>query len=255
MIIMEYLAYDFNSTDTFEDTAAFFGTTVTDLLRVNNLSSPPPVYIKDEPSLVDENGNFKTLLIPNPDTKYIHDGVDTTKSNISNVRLIGDDRGGLGRIVGFASQNKCFLVVEGVGMAVFPGYPDGYSDSHQASVSSQTPLGRSEPFQIYQNSGPRTVNVSFKMDREMTRTTEIGDIVGIVQSACYPVQRNATIIPRCTLVIGNNCSITGIITSVNTNWSDTIIADQFMVVTLDFSIQECTGNPKTAGVVRGLRGV
>ena len=59
MIIMEYLAYDFNSTDTFEDTAAFFGTTVTDLLRVNNLSSPPPVYIKDEPSLVDENGNLR----------------------------------------------------------------------------------------------------------------------------------------------------------------------------------------------------
>lgn len=243
---MEYLDYKFKPTDTFEDTAAYFGTTVTELLRINNLQSPPPTYIAET--------GIKSIVIPVTDSKYVHDGVDTTQSNISNMRLISD-RGGLGRIIGFASQNKCFLQVEGIGTAVFPGYPESYSDSHQASVSQQTPLGRSEPFQIYQNSGPRTVSVSFRMDREMTRTTEIGDIVGIVQSACYPVQMNATIIPRCTLVIGNNCSVTGIITSVNTNWSETIIEDRYMVVTLDFSIQECTGTPKLAGTVRGLRGV
>ena len=250
---MEYLDYKFKPTDTFEDTAAFFGTTVTELLRINNLQSPPPTYIAET--------GIESIVVPVTDSKYVHDGVDTTQSNISNMRLISD-RGGLGRIIGFASQNKCFLQVEGIGTAVFPGYPESYSDSHQASVSQQTPLGRSEPFQIYQNSGPRTVSVSFRMDREMTRTTEIGDIVGIVQSACYPVQTacypvqmNATIIPRCTLVIGNNCSITGIITSVNTNWSETIIEDRYMVVTLDFSIQECTGTPKLAGTVRGLRGV
>ena len=243
---MEYLDYKFKPTDTFEDTAAYFGTTVTELLRINNLQSPPPTYIAET--------GIESIVIPVTDSKYVHDGVDTTQSNISNMRLI-NDRGGLGRIIGFASQNKCFLQVEGIGTAVFPGYPESYSDSHQASVSQQTPLGRSEPFQIYQNSGPRTVNVSFRMDREMTRTTEIGDIVGIVQSACYPVRMSATIIPRCTLVIGNNCSITGIITSVNTNWSDTIIEDRYMVVTLDFSIQECTGTPKLAGTVRGLRGV
>ena len=89
----------------------------------------------------------------------------------------------------------------------------------------------------------------------MTRTSDIGYIVGLVQSACYPSGTYGTIVPRCTLVIGNNCSITGVISNVNTNWSDTIIANQYMVATLDFSVQECTGHPKTAPVVASRRGV
>ena len=251
---MAFLAYDFNYNDTFEDVAAFYGTTVSELLKINNLPSPPPTYIREAFPNYEQDKNDIQIKVPIVESPYMAQDVETLDSDITNT--YASERGaGLSGLVGFASQNKCFLVVEGVGKAVFPCYPESYSDSHQASFGSQTPLGRSEPFQIYQNSGPRTVNVSFRMDREMTHTTPIGEIVGIVQAACYPVSQNATITPRCTLVLGANCSITGVISNVSTNWSDTIIANQYMIVTLDFSVTECTGNPRTAGMVKGRWGV
>ena len=92
------------------------------------------------------------------------------------------------------------------------------------------------------------------MHREMTHTTDIGDIVGIVQAACYPLSNSETIAPRVTLVIGNNCRITGVIGNVSTDWSDTIIGNQYMSVSLSFSVTECTGSPKVAREVSGLRG-
>ena len=147
--------------------------------------------------------------------------------------------------IGFASQWCCKLVINGGGTIYFPCYPESYSDSHQAAVGSQTPLGRSEPFQIYQNSGPRTVNVSFRMHREMTHVTDIGAIVSAVQACCYPIGTDMTIIPRVELTLANNCYIKGIIKSVSTDWSDTIISGLYMMVTLGFSVEECTGQPKT----------
>ena len=249
---MAYLDYDYSNTDTFFSIADYFGITVSELYRINNLQEPVTTQFPSKANLpyptlkVPELLNGRETIENGTVQKYLES--DTNKSKIAT-----SGGSGLDGVIGHASQGKCYLNVGGV-MAVFPCFPESYSDSHTASFTQQTPMGRSEPFQIYQNSGPRTVNVSFRMDREMTHTTDIGDIVGIVQSACYPLGNEATIVPRVTLVIGDNCRITGIIPSVSTNWSDTIIEDKYMIVTLDFSVVECTGNPKTAGVVASLRG-
>jgi LysM repeat protein len=249
---MAYLDYDYSENDTFFSIADYFGITVSELYRINNLQEPVTTQFPSKANLstntlkVPELLNGRETIENGKIQKYLES--DQNKSRIATI-------GGsvMDGVIGHASQGKCYLNVGGV-VAVFPCFPETYSDTHSANFTNQTPMGRSEPFQIYQNSGPRTVNVSFRMDREMTHTTDIGDIVGIVQSACYPLGNEATIVPRVTLVIGNNCSITGVIPSVSTNWSDTIIEDLYMVVTLDFSVVECTGNPKTAGVVAALRG-
>lgn len=249
---MAYLDYDYSENDTFFSIADYFGITVSELYRINNLQEPVTTQFPSKANLstntlkVPELLNGRETIENGKIQKYLES--DQNKSRIATIGGSGMDG-----VIGHASQGKCYLNVGGV-VAIFPCFPETYSDTHSASFTQQTPMGRSEPFQIYQNSGPRTVNVSFRMDREMTHTTDIGDIVGIVQSACYPLGNEATIVPRVTLVIGNNCSITGVIPSVSTNWSDTIIEDLYMVVTLDFSVVECTGNPKTAGVVAALRG-
>jgi LysM repeat protein len=249
---MAYLDYDYSENDTFFSIADYFGITVSELYRINNLQEPVTTQFPSKANLstntlkVPELLNGRETIENGKIQKYLES--DQNKSRIATVGGSGMDG-----VIGHASQGKCYLNVGGV-VAIFPCFPETYSDTHSANFTQQTPMGRSEPFQIYQNSGPRTVNVSFRMDREMTHTTDIGDIVGIVQSACYPLGNEATIVPRVTLVIGNNCSITGVIPSVSTNWSDTIIEDLYMVVTLDFSVVECTGNPKTAGVVAALRG-
>ena len=249
---MAFLDYKCDGSETLKSLSDYYNVSIQQIALVNNIREPwdenTPMISGQNlviPELYNGNSTFENDTNTMSDTFNMYDFNTKTQEQI---------RSAFRNAVGFASQGKCFLF-SNAGSCVFPCYPESYSDSHQASMASQTPLGRSEPFLIYQNSGPRTVNVSFRMDREMTHITDIGSVVGTVQSMCYPASGSGTIIPRVTLVIGSNCSITGVIQNVNTNWSDTIIANQYMVVTLDFSVTECTGYPKTSGVVAGLRGV
>lgn len=253
---MAYMDYNYSVYDTFESIAHMFNISIDELMLINNIQPPYP----ERP--VEVNYLDNTLKVPdifsggetfeNINKKYYaskYNQTPTLPEIDQRLNAIATPISYLGSAV----QGKCLLSVQGVDTIAFPCYPDSYSETHQASVVSQSPLGRSEPFQIYQNTGPRTVSVSFRMDREMARTSDIGYIVGVVQSAVYPIGAYP-IIPRCTLVIGNNCSITGIIDNVSTNWSDTIINDQFMVATIDFSVIECTGSPKLAPAVAGRAG-
>ncbi len=261
---MAYSDYKYSEDDSFVSIANFYGITVSELMRINNMDFPPHANKPSE--YIDLQSTLKVPDILNGTaTLEIEDTDEFVFSNRSDSRYTNSYGVGLSGQIGFASQWKCWLLVEGVGIAYFPCYPDSYSDSHNVSFSQQTVLGRSEPFQVYQNSGPRSVSVSFKMHREMTHTTPIGDIVGIVQAACYPTNNDTTIAPRCTLVIGDNCKITGVIGNVSTNWSDTIlnrspggafasVSGIYSMVDLSFSITECTGSPKIAAEVRSLNG-
>lgn len=255
---MAYLVYETSNNDTLESIAKYYNISSTTLATINNIQMP-----------------YNSLAILTPGTKIKVPELRNGRESVENSRKkdyitlrnfkssndwkfdynVSDPVSGFNTDIGFASQGKCYLAISGHGVIYFPCYPESYSDSHQASVTPQTPLGRSEPFQIYQNSGPRSVSVNFRMDREMNHWTPIGSIVAAVQACCYPIGTTLTIIPRVTLVIGNNCSITGLITNVSTNWSDTIIEDRYMITSLDFSVTECTGNPKTFDVVASLGGV
>ena len=245
------MVYESAGSDTLKGIADYYGVAVQDIARLNNIPEPWFEYTiipSGDKLLVPDLYNGRETFENRDLTGVNFKSEYGSRFNEEDQRRI---RSAFNHAVGYASQGACSISVSGVGFAYFPCYPESYSDSHQASLATQTPLGRSEPFYIYQNSGPRTVNVSFRMDREMTHTSDIGYIVRLVQSACYPAGTYATIIPRCTLTIGNNCSITGLISNVNTNWSDTIIGGQYMVATLDFSVQECTGHPRTASGVAG----
>lgn len=247
---MAYEVYEIGQDDTLEKIAQIYNTTVTELLTINHLRQP----ITDLSRL---NG---VILVPvigsggetfeNDEAPYLGAYLRTTEQKVVKPRYVG-----LTNVIGSWSQGWCKLTLSGGGGCIFPCFPESYTDTRTASFASQTPLGRSEPFQIYQNSGPRQVSVSFRMHREMTQSTAIGDCVAVVQSATYPTG-NDQIVPKATLQIGSNCLITGIIDNVSTNWGETInTGGQYNGVELSFSVTECTGNPKTSGTIAGMGGV
>ena len=248
---MAYEVFNITGDDiTLEEIAEIYNTTVSELMTINNLKQP----ISDLSSL------HGVILVPvigsggetfeNSESPYLGAYLRTTEQKVEKPRYVG-----LTNVIGSWSQGWCKLTLSVGGGCIFPCFPESYSDTRTASFTPQTPLGRSEPFQIYQNSGPRQVSVSFRMHREMTQSTAIGDCVAVVQSATYPTGGDQ-IVPKATLQIGKNCLITGIIDNVSTNWSDTINTyGQYNIVELSFTVTECTGNPKTSGTVAGMGGV
>jgi hypothetical protein len=247
MLKMAYVEYKYNEIETLFDIANAYGITVSELARINNIVEP----FNPRPHYIDYLNGI--ILVPD-----IYTGGESyeneDRQDVKKVQLesIPQNRSvGFTGEIGWNSQRKCYIDIDDAGKIFFPCFPESFTDTRQSNVTSQNPLGRSEPFQIYQNSGPRTVSVSFRMHREMNHVTDIESVVKAVQSATYPMGWEQTL-PKVKLVLGNSCSIKGIIAgTVTSNWSETINPDdQYNVVTLDFSVTECTGTPKLASQIR-----
>lgn len=241
--MIQYEVYNYDDIDTYTSLCQRYNIPFTELLRINNISQPlKSDFVKDTVGLQG------TLLVP-------VQASDVPQQYVLRKPTKAPGRAAGISAVGWASQYKCYMTIYGASTikVYFPCMPQSFSDSRTASYTSQNPLGRSEPFQIYENSGPRTVSVSFRMHKEMLHVTPIEDVVTAVQSATYPIAWNGTIPPKVTLVIGNSCVITGIIAGgVETTWSETIDKNwKYNSVDLSFTVTECTGNPKTmADVLR-----
>jgi hypothetical protein len=250
------LDYEYNSATTFQEVSTLFNVPLSDLYKTNNIPTPYPIAtdpIVDSQSETGLSGIIKIPMIQNGNESVENDGFDATQDTrvmrlpISSGRGIASDFK-----IGYASQYKCWINIGGT-TYYFPCYPESYSDSRTAHFTTQHPMGRSEPFQIYQNSGPRVVQVSFQMHVEMTCVTPIRDLVAAVQSAEYPIgdSRSSTIVPKVILKLGDSCYIEGVIAdSVNADWTGPLIDDRYVMVTLSFSVTECTGLPRTADMVR-----
>ena len=267
---MEYLAYNYGEQDTFQGIANAFGITVSELMRINNIHYPYP----EKPS--DMYNPSEQIKVPDTITGIIT--VEDKKKPLENEVMQSKGRpvprdmymGGYSG-VGAASQYKCYLEIFGLTPSIvyFPCFPESVSDTSTSNFAEMNPLGRSEPFQIYQNSGPREVSVSFTMHKEMAHTTPIEALVNAVKATTYPLgSRNATstfnysssngidIVPKVHLVIGRSIDITGVIKgSVGIKWYGPINKfDRYSMVDLDFTVTECTGDPKTAGRVANWDG-
>ena len=250
---MAYTVYKYTDEDTLFEIANYYKITVSELIRINNISQPCDPKPINVPELSGE------IIVP-----YIETGNESfeNRDRVSVDTLRQQNRRKANAVyvqnqesIGHSVRDKCYIIIgyDNSGtygqLYYFPCFPDSFSDSCQSNFTSQNPLGRSEPFQIYQNSGPRVVNVSFKMHREMAHVTSISKLVAAVQSTTYPrvLGSSDTVVPKVKLVIGNACSIVGVIEgNVNVEYSDTINKNwEYNMVTLSFSVTECTGNPKS----------
>ena len=268
---MAYLVYEYGENDTFASIAEAYNMTVKNLLTINNISPPYPTYPSQTPHLhgyvrIAEtiSGNQSTDTVDTELPVFAYGKIDDT----SSVSQIGQTLSGVYDSQATFAYHQCYIEIDG-NTYYFPCFPASYSDSSSSSISQLNPLGRSEPFQIYSNSGPRKVDVSFEMHREMfvyrtmggsgarydasntnAEFDEMDILINALQSAVYPKTEGSgdyTIVPKVRLVLGNNCRITGIIDgSVSVSWNGPINPNKkYSMASVSFGVVEVTGNPKT----------
>lgn len=258
---MAYLVYEYSQDDTFSGIATAYQIPYDELLRINNISMPCPYKPSEVPFL---NGTLiiREIFSGNKSGDTIDTELPEFIYNKNDTKIFNPSTGsGLSNtVVGHFAYKKCYFTIlngPSAGTYYLPCFPESYSDSYSANITSESILGRSEPFQIYQNGGPRKVSANFKLHREMfigssesgtPNLNRIDEIIAAFQSLAYPTGDDS-ILPRVKFVIGNSCSIEGIIDgSVDVTWSETINANStYNMAEFTISIIECTGNPKTAG--------
>lgn len=250
-----YEVYEYTPKDTFDSVAKSYGISVSSLLELNGISFPCKYRnIKDYYDSKSAIGSYEQpyIFIPavgsggNPLLGSTYDSLVARTGTITWDAPEADYS---------PISAGCYIVVGGSG-AVFPCFPEEVSESVSSSYNSEIPLGRQEPFYVYENSGPRTVNVSFRMHREMFPTiTGLDSLINLIESGVYS-SSNGVPAKRVFLKIGGQISISGIINGqVSVTWSETLNAipsvfggwsnAHYNIATVSFSVSEVTGGYPT----------
>ena len=143
---------------------------------------------------------------------------------------------------------------------IIPVDPETLQDSMSANFASSTPLSRSAPIYSYQNSGPRSVQVSFTLHRDLCKEynqdTEdaVEDLITNLDQMVLPDYNSVGKIvnpPVVSLKIRDEVFIKGIVTNVSHTYNLPIInyngKDKYAVVNLSFSVNEIT--PFSASII------
>lgn len=142
-------------------------------------------------------------------------------------------------------------------LIVMPSYADSVTDTMAVNYATETPLARSAPIYSYQNSGPRVVQVSFQLHRDMMKqinfqvsnaSVTMGDdyvdtIVKGIQAAALPTYSTASKMvnsPVIAMRLGNDIFIKGVVTgSVGITYNYPVLkSGKYASITLAFSIAE-----------------
>lgn len=143
---------------------------------------------------------------------------------------------------------------------VIPVYPESIADSMSASYSSTTPLSRPAPIYAYSHSGPRTVQLTLSLHRELmyqvnvassninSNELEIGEdyvdyLIKNLQAIAVPkyVASNRMVNPpQVSVRIGNEIYIHGIVEgAVSVTYSLPLLQDnKYAQVTIAFTVSE-----------------
>lgn len=158
---------------------------------------------------------------------------------------------------------------------ILPSYPDTITDSLGVNFNSENPMLRSAPIFSYSNSGPRTIDVTLTLQRDLISSLnvgksnlvmEIGDdyvdtIIKQIQSIALPRYASGCKMvdpPIIAVRFGNEIFIKGVVMgSISTRFEKPIIkGDKYEVVTISFTVSEITPydalSVQQNGLMRGL---
>lgn len=164
---------------------------------------------------------------------------------------------------------------------LLPTYPESVTDSLSATYSSTTPISRSAPIYSYSYSGPRSIDVSLKLHRDMMQMInynqsninlneiELGDdyvdtLVKQIQAIALPrYQTSSKMVnpPMVALRFGDEIYIKGVVTGgISVTYSGPLIdvsgGTKYAEVALSFHIDEVdpydADTILTKGSFRGL---
>lgn len=158
---------------------------------------------------------------------------------------------------------------------ILPSYPDSINDSLGVSFNSENPMLRSAPIFAYSNSGPRELQVTLNLQRDIMSQIntgksnlkiDIGDdyvdtIIKQLQSIALPRYASGAKMvdpPMVAIRFGNEIFIKGVVVgSVSVNLQKPIIkGDKYEQVTISFGVREITPydalSVQQNGLMRGL---
>lgn len=158
---------------------------------------------------------------------------------------------------------------------ILPSYPDSISDSLGATFNSETPMLRSAPIFSYSRSGPRELQVSIELQRDiMTQinvgksnlTLELGDdyvdtIIKQLQAIALPRYASGVKMvdpPIVAVRFGNEIFIKGVVQGGITTRLEKpiIVGEKYEKVSISFTVQEITPydalSVQQNGLLRGL---
>lgn len=123
-----------------------------------------------------------------------------------------------------------------------PCYPSSVQDGTSAEFSSETVLGRSQPYYIYSHTSGRSIVFTFDMHREMLGESGIKlleSYIRIIEAAVYP-NYSGTVAPiRTKVKVGNSIYISGVMSDEKTTWDDRIGPDnKYDKVQVTFTVLE-----------------
>ena len=149
---------------------------------------------------------------------------------------------------------------------VIPVDPDSIADQMAASFASNSPLSRSAPIFSYQNSGPRTVQVSFTLHRDLCNEFNPGEedmvesLINNLEAMVLPDYNSANKVvnpPIVSLKIRDEIFIKGVVTggigkSFNLPLLNYNGEYKYALVNLNFSVAEV--QPYSASILPSIKG-
>lgn len=160
-----------------------------------------------------------------------------------------------------------YIIFHHIGKSfVIPVDPETIADSMSASFATNYPLGRSAPIYSYQNSGPRTVQVSFTLHRDLckefnpTSDDMVEELINNLEAMVLPDYDSASKVinpPIVSLKIRDEIFITGVVVgSVSKSYQLPLInyngKYKYAMVTLSFAISEI--KPYSASILSAIGG-
>lgn len=161
---------------------------------------------------------------------------------------------------------------------IIPTYPESVQDSLTSTFGQTNPLARSAPIMSYSHSGPRTVQISLKLHRDMMtqvnisasnfnrQEIELGDdyvdvLLKQLQAMALPrYQANAKMVnpPILALRLGNEIYVKGVVNGgINVTYSGPILnSNKYAIADVTFTVTEIdpydADTVQIAGSFRGL---
>lgn len=148
---------------------------------------------------------------------------------------------------------------------IIPVDPDSVADSMSASFAQNHPLSRSAPIYSYQNSGPRSVQVSFTLHRDLCKEFNpnsedaVEELVNNLEGMVLPDYNSASKVvnpPIVSLKIRDEIFITGIVQNVGKSFNLPLLNYngnyKYAIVNLNFSVAEI--QPYSASILPSVKG-
>ena len=163
---------------------------------------------------------------------------------------------------------------------IIPTYPDSIQDTMQSTFASQNALSRSAPVWTYSNSGPREIEISLDLHRDLMDDANIGvsnitledgddyidTFVKKLQAIAVPkynLSNKLVEVPTVAIRLGNEIFIKGIVNGgVNVTYAKPLLTDnRYSQVKVAFKVYETdpydastiAKNGSFRGLTRGMR--